>query len=112
MRVMGMRPPWPTTYRSGAFPAVYPLSLRALHQERREQRHRPARRSFFLARLPGGPGDVEVRPIVLARESRKEAGGGHAAGRASADVREVGKIALQRLLVVVPDRKSTRLNSS
>src|SRR5690242_10612965 len=42
---------------------------RLLREEpRREHRHRPARCALLLAFLPRDAGDVDVRPVVLARE--------------------------------------------
>src|SRR6266853_734291 len=77
------------------------LVLRTLDQKRREQGDGSTGRSFFLARFPCRPGNVEVGPVVLARESRKEAGRGNAAGSASADVCKIGEVAFQLLLIVL-----------
>ena len=46
-----------------------------------------------------------MRPVVFLREARQEARGGDAAARAPADVREVGEVARQAFLVVVPQRQ-------
>src|SRR5438876_12094000 len=53
--------------------------FRTLDEKHREQRDGPAARSFFLARFPRRPRDVEARPVILACESRKETGRGKAA---------------------------------
>src|SRR6266496_4814250 len=71
----------------------------------REQRHRPPGCALVLAFLPGNPGDVEVRPLEFFREPRKEAGRCDAAARAPGDVREVGEIAVEALLIVLPERQ-------
>src|SRR6185437_2384244 len=64
-----------------------------LRQEpRREHRHRATGGALLLAFLPGDAGDVEMRPVVLPRKARQEAGGGNAATRAAPDVREIGEI--------------------
>src|SRR2546426_1754084 len=78
------------------------LVFRTLDEKHREQRDGPAGRSFFLARFPRRPRDVEVGPVILASESRKETGRGNAARSGPADICKIGEV----------DRKSTRLNSS
>src|SRR5215467_10495323 len=83
-------------------PAVYSLSLRALHQEGGQERHGAAGRSLLPARFPCRAGDIQMGPVVLAGESRQEARRGDGARRTPADIREIGEIALQTLLVVVP----------
>src|SRR5947199_9631425 len=72
-------------------------------REAHEERHRTAGRAFLAAALPGGAGDVEVRPAELAREARQEAGGGNRAAVAAADVREIGEVRAQLLLVFIPE---------
>src|SRR5262252_5759652 len=79
--------------------------LRALQQEGGEQGHRASRCALLLAGLPGRTCDVEVRPVVFAREAREEARRCDGAARATADVGEVREIALQLLLVILPDRQ-------
>src|SRR6266705_4593812 len=78
---------------------------RTLYEKRREQRTAPAGRSFFLARFPRRSGNADVGPVVLARESRKETGGGNTARRAPADICKIGEIALQLFLIILPQRK-------
>src|SRR5438105_4346113 len=73
-------------------------------REAHEQRHRPAGRAFLAAALPGGAGDVEVRPALLAREAREERRCRNAAAGAAADVGEVGEIRPQLFLVFLPER--------
>src|SRR5437764_4119540 len=73
-------------------------------REAHEQRHRPAGRALFAAALPGGAGDVEMRPALLAREAREEGRRRDAAARAAADVGEVREIGAQLLLVFLPQR--------
>jgi len=48
------------------------LVFRTLDEKHREQRDGPAGRSFFLARFPRRPRDVEVGPVILACESRRK----------------------------------------
>src|SRR6185295_14485497 len=59
----------------------------------------------FPARLPSRPRDIEVGPVVLAGELGQKAGRRNAPRRPSADVRKIGEVALELLLVVVPQRK-------
>src|SRR6267142_7039164 len=104
MRVMSNNSPRPRARRNGAgelrFPRAPSLSSRALHQKRGQQGNGPAGRSLFPARLPGRPGDVQVGPVVLAGEFRQETRRGYAARGTSADIRKIGEIAFQLLVVV------------
>jgi len=68
------------------FSILVPQSFRPLHQERRQQWHGPACRSLLLTRFPRRSGNVEVSPVVLPRESRKEASSGNTARGAPADL--------------------------
>src|SRR6266705_4308097 len=79
------------------------LGFRTLYEKRREQRDGPTGRSFFLARFPRRPGDVEMGPVVLARESGKETGGGNTARGTSADICKIGEVAFQLFLIIVPE---------
>src|SRR5690349_8817122 len=88
--------------RSGSSSLLFPSD--ATYQELREKRNRAASRALFLAAFPCRAGNIEVRPFELAREARKEARRGYGARRTSADIGEVGEVALQLLLVVVPQR--------
>src|SRR6266516_6413652 len=81
------------------------LAFRALYEKRCEQRDGPPGRSFFLARFPRRPGNIEVGPLVLARESRKEAGGGDTTRSASADICKIGEVAFQLFLIILPQRQ-------
>src|SRR5437667_8162323 len=81
------------------------LGFRTLYEKRREQRDGPAGRSFFLARFPRRPGNVEVGPVVLACESRKETSGGNTARGASTDVCKIGEVAFQLFLIILPQRQ-------
>src|SRR5574340_625730 len=76
------------------------MSQREAHQ----QRHRSSGRAFLASALPGGAGDVEVRPAQLTREAREKARGGNAACGTPAYVREIGEVRAQLLLVVFPER--------
>src|SRR6266542_5736420 len=74
-----------------------------LRQEpRREQRHGAAGCALLLAFLPGDARDVEMRPVVLARELGKKARGGDAAAGAVGDIGEVGEVAIEPLVVILP----------
>src|SRR5690625_1028781 len=55
-------------------------------------------------RPPGRPGDVQVSPVVVLGEAGQQAGRRHRPSLGAADVGQVGKIAVQLLLVVVPQR--------
>src|SRR5258708_19589062 len=44
-------------------------------------------------------------PVVLARESGKETGGGNTAGGTSADICKIGEVAFQLFLIIVPERQ-------
>src|SRR5260370_15076795 len=81
------------------------LGFRTLYEERREQRDGPTGRSLFLARFPRRPGNVEVGPVVLACESRKETGGGNTARSASADICKISEVAFQLFLIILPQRQ-------
>src|SRR5260370_8198221 len=78
------------------------LGFRTLYEKRREQRDGPTGRSFFLARFPRRPGDVEMGPVVLARESGKETGGGNTAGGTSADICKIGELAFPPFPNIIP----------
>src|SRR6185437_7533775 len=73
-------------------------------QPRREKRDGTSRGALLLAFAVRDAGDVEVRPIVLLGEPRQEARRRDAAARASRDVGEVGEVAVQAFLVIVPQR--------
>src|SRR5436190_180565 len=78
------------------------LGFRTLYEKRREQRDGSSGRSFLLPRFPRRPGNVEVGPLVLARESRKETGGGDTTRSASADICKIGEVAFQLFLIILP----------
>src|SRR5690606_9969295 len=59
--------------------------------------------TFLFAADPGGTGDIQVCPFVLLGETSQETGGGDGTGRAAADVLDIGEIAVQLGLIVVPD---------
>src|SRR6266446_970860 len=81
-------------------------SRRALLRQHpgRKQRHGAPGCALLLAFLPGDARDVEVRPIVLARELGEKARGGDAAAGAVADIGEVGEVAVEHLVVILPHR--------
>src|SRR5207245_9086856 len=81
------------------------LVFRTLDEKHREQRDGPAGRSFLLARFPRRPRDVEVRPVILACESRKETGRGNAARSAPADICTTGDVAYPLFLLILPQRQ-------
>src|SRR6266705_2477719 len=70
-----------------------------------KERHRASGRALLLAFLPRGAGDVEVRPVVLLGEARQKARRRDAAARAASDVGEIGEVAGERVLVVLPQRQ-------
>src|SRR6266850_3629662 len=72
---------------------------------RREQWHRAPGRAFLLAFLPRDARDVQMRPVVLAGELGEKARGGDAAAGAVADVGEIGEVAVERLVVILPHRQ-------
>src|SRR5260221_1761613 len=78
------------------------LPAGARHQELGEQWHRAAGRTLFAPGFPGGAGDVQMRPFELPGKTRKKACGGNAAAGTAADVRHVGEIALELLLIIFP----------
>ena len=71
-----------------------------------QQWHWPPGSAFLIALQPGGAGDVEMRPGVFLGEAGKEAASGNGAGFGAADVGDVGKVALQLLLVLFPQRQA------
>src|SRR5438552_793912 len=82
------------------------LVFRTLDEKHREQRDGPAGRSFFLARFPRRPRDVEVGPVILACESRKETGRGNTARSRPADICKIGEVAFQLFLIILPQRQA------
>eukprot|EP01022_Parablepharisma_sp_SALTPOND_P021765 TRINITY_DN435_c1_g1_i1.p1 TRINITY_DN435_c1_g1~~TRINITY_DN435_c1_g1_i1.p1 ORF type:complete len:1304 (+),score=494.29 TRINITY_DN435_c1_g1_i1:15351-19262(+) len=74
-----------------------------LEQPAGQQGHRTTGGTLGGAALPGGTGDVQVGPGVLAGEALQEAGGGDAATRLAADVGDIGEVGLQLFLVDVLD---------
>src|SRR6185436_3887735 len=85
--------------KPGSTPAAR-LAQREAHQ----QRHRPPGGAFLPSAAPGRTRDVEVRPAQLASEAREIAGRSYAARRSAADIRHIGEIRAQLLLVVLPQR--------
>src|SRR5207247_9937755 len=81
------------------------LGFRTPYEKRREQRDGPSGRSFLLPRFPRRSGNVEVGPVVLARESGKETGGGDTARSASADICKRGGVAFRLVLLMLPQRQ-------
>src|SRR5205807_8465750 len=94
-----VRKPWILGPHSSA------LAFRALYEKRREQRDGPAGCPFFLARFARRPGNVEVGPVVLACEPRKETCGGNTARSASADICKIREVAFKLFLIVLPQRQ-------
>src|SRR5688572_25768842 len=78
------------------------LFRRAVDQELREQGHRSRRRAFLSSGFPGRAGDVEMRPFELLRETREKAGRSYASRGPSANVGEIGEVAFELILVVIP----------
>src|SRR5207248_9223257 len=66
--------------------------------------NRPPGGALLAHALPGGASDIDVRLAQLAREPREKARGGNAASGPAADVRHVGEIGAQLLLVDLPQR--------
>src|SRR5258708_38106215 len=83
---------------------VTSLLAGAAQREAHQQRHRSPGRALLAAALPGGAGDVEVRPTQLAREAREERRRGDGAAGPSADIRHVGEIGALPFLVFLPQR--------
>src|SRR5438034_9008126 len=80
--------------------SVCPLSRRLLREHpRREQRDRPPGRTLLLALLPGDPGDVQMRPVVILGEFRQEACCGDAPAGPVAEVGEISEVPGDRLVV-------------
>src|SRR5262249_44039104 len=96
----GLRGTW--RMASHALPRSASADSRAAEQELGEQRHWATSRSLGVARHRGGPGDVQVRPLVGLGEAREETRRGHRAGGATTEVTHVGEVALELALVVVP----------
>src|SRR5262245_58080650 len=71
----------------------------------RQHRHRPPGCALCLALLPCDARDVEMRPVELFRESRQEARCGDAASGAARDIGEVGEVAVEPFLVIIPQRQ-------
>src|SRR5215831_11338183 len=68
----------------------------------RQHRHRPPGRTLCLALLPCDARDVEMRPVELFCEARQEARCSDAASGATRDIGEVGEVAVEPLLVIIP----------
>src|SRR6266446_9673542 len=92
----GTRKPWILDPHSSI------LVFRTLDEKHREQRDGPAGRSFFLARFPRRSRNVEVGPVILACESRKETGRRNAARSGPADICKIGEVAFQLFLIILP----------
>src|SRR5581483_12458549 len=73
-------------------------------REAHQQGNRPAGGAFLAAAAPGGAGDIEMRPALLAREAREKRRRRDTAGGTPADVGEVGEVRAQLLLIVLPER--------
>src|SRR5204863_2973405 len=71
----------------------------------RQQRHGPPGGALLLAFFPRRARDIEMGPVVFLREARQKAGGSDAAAGAAGDVREIGEIAREPVLIVLPQRK-------
>lgn len=69
-------------------------SAGTFQQKLHKKRYRSTGAALLGAALPGGPGDVEMRPAYTLRELGQEAAGRYCAALAAADIREIGKIAL------------------
>src|SRR3546814_20740180 len=80
---------------------VLDLAQEVLHQHG----HGPPRSALVFAAAPCRTGDVKVGPWIAARKPRQEAGGRYGAGRWAADVRDIGKVGAQLLLVGVVQRQ-------
>src|SRR6056300_688599 len=81
-----------------------PKPLGALRLEvAHEETHGAPRSALVSAGTPGGTGDVEVRPGIGLGKAREEAGGGDAARFPAPDVRHIGKVGFQLLLVGLPE---------
>src|SRR5690606_17173681 len=61
--------------------------------------------AFFLAAHPGCTGDIQVCPLVLLGKTGEETGGGNGACRATTNVGNVGEVAFQGCLIVLPQRQ-------
>src|SRR5437879_10857174 len=94
----GTRKPWILDPHSSI------LVFRTLDEKHREQGDGPAGRSFFLARFPRRSRNIEVGPVILACESRKETGRRNAAGSGPADICSIGEVAFQLFLLILPQR--------
>src|SRR6516165_6809396 len=81
------------------------LSLLLRKYPRGQHRHRPPGRAFCLALLPRDTRNVEMRPVELLGEPRQEARRGDAAPGATCDVCEIGEVAVEPLLIIVPERQ-------
>jgi hypothetical protein len=76
----------------------------ATQDEFRQHRYWPACTAFGTARFPGGASDIQVGPVHALGELAEETSGSDGATITTADVREIGEIALQLLFVFISQR--------
>src|SRR4030095_6816416 len=77
-------------------------------QPRRQQRHRPPGGALLLALFPRRARDIEMGPVVFLREPRQKTGSGDAAAGTAGDIREIGEIARETVLIILPQRHLPR----
>src|SRR5690606_17278441 len=70
-----------------------------------QQWHRPPSRPLLRPRKPGGPRNIQMRPVVLLGKPRQEARRSDGASTRPADVGDVREVAGQQALVLVPQRQ-------
>src|SRR5258705_1809810 len=71
----------------------------------RQHRHGPSGRALRLAFRQAHARDVEVGPVEFLREPRQKARRRNAAAGATADIGEIREVAVEPLLIIVPERQ-------